>query len=126
MNLDDREVEILEGRVRRSLATLDRVTVPTLSSIERRRPIAASPLMRGAAFLATAAVMIVVGLAVGDRLNALRGDRAVSERTAPAVPSVGYGFFEVLPSATDPGNGTASGVALVDELGRQLMPAVDG
>src|SRR5205807_4969902 len=126
MNLDDREVEILEGRVRRSLATLDRVTVPTLSSIERRRPIAASPLMRGAAFLATAAVMIVVGLAVGDRLNALRGDRAASERTAPAVPSVGYGFFEAMPSATDPGNGTTSGVALFDELGRQLMPAVDG
>jgi len=33
MSLDDREVEILEGRVRRSLATLDRVTVPALSSI---------------------------------------------------------------------------------------------
>jgi hypothetical protein len=126
MSLDDREVEILEGRVRRSLATLDRVTVPALSSIERRRPSAASPLMRGAAILATAALMIVVGLAIGDRLNALRGDRAASERTAPAVPSVGYGFFEVMPSATDPGNGTASGVALMDELGRQLMPAVDG
>ena len=126
MSLDDREVEILEGRLRRSLATLDRVTVPALSSIERRRPSAASPLMRGAAILATAAVMIVVGLAIGDRLNALRGDRAASERTAPAVPSVGYGFFEVMPSATDPGNGTASGVALFDELGRQLMPAVDG
>ena len=126
MNLDDREVEILEGRVRRSLATLDRVTVPTLSSIERRRPIAASPLMRGAAILATAALMIVVGLAIGDRLNALHADRAASERRAPAVPSVGYGFFEALPSATDPGNGTAAGVALIDELGRQLMPAVDG
>ena len=35
MSLDDREVEILEGRLRRSLATLDRVTVPALSSIER-------------------------------------------------------------------------------------------
>src|SRR5438309_8744843 len=101
MNLDDREVEILEGRVRRSLATLDRVTVPALSTIERRRPIAASPVMRGAAFLATAAVMLVVGLAVGDRLNALRGVRAVSERAAPAVPSVGYGILEVLPSAAD-------------------------
>src|SRR3989440_272599 len=126
MNLDDREVEILEGRVRRSFATLDRVTVPALSSIERRRPSAASPLMRGAAILATAALMIVVGLAIGDRLNALHADRAASERRAPAVPSVGYGFFEALPSATDPGNGTAAGVALIDELGRQLMPAVDG
>ena len=126
MSLDDREVEILEGRVRRSLATLDRVTVPALSSIQRRRPIAASPLMRGVAILATAAVTIMVGLAIGDRLNALRGDRAASERTAPAVPSVGYGFFEAMPSATDPGNGTTSGVALFDELGRQLMPAVDG
>jgi hypothetical protein len=126
MSLDDQEVEVLEGRMRRSLATLDRVAVPALSSIERRRPSAASPLMRGAAILATAAVMIVVGLAIGDRLSALRGDRAASERTAPAVPSVGYGFFEVLPSATNPGNGTASGVALIDELGRQLMPAVDG
>jgi len=126
MNPDDRDVEILEGRVRRSLATLDRVAVPALASIEMRRPIAASPLMRGAAILATAAVTIVVGLAIGDRLNALRGDQAASERTAPAVPSAGYGFFEVLPSATDPGNGTASGVALMDELGRQLMPAIDG
>ena len=126
MSLDDREVEILEGRLRRSLATLDRVTVPALSSIERRQPGAASPLARGAAMLATAAVLIVVGLAIGDRLNALRADRAASERTAPAVPSVGYGFFEAMPSATDPGNGTTSGVALFDELGRQLMPAVDG
>jgi hypothetical protein len=126
MSLDDQEVEVLEGRVRRSLATLDRITVPALSSIERRRPSAANPLMRGAAILATAAVMIVVGLAIGDRLNALRSDRASSERTAPAVPSVGYGFFEAMPGTTDPGNGTASGVALIDELGRQLMPAIDG
>ena len=126
MSLDDQKVEILEARVRRSLATLDRLAVPALSSIERRRSSAASPLMRGAAIVATAAVMIVVGLALGDRLNALRADRAASEGTAAAVPSGGYGFFEVVPGATDPGNGTASGVALVDELGRQLMPAVDG
>src|SRR5437660_8155894 len=103
MSLDDREVEILEGRLRRSLATLDRVTVPALSSIERRQPGAASPLAQGAAILATAAVTIVVGLAIGDRLNGLRGDRAASERTALALPSVGYRFFESMPSATGRG-----------------------
>ena len=124
--MNEREVEIVEGQVRSSLRTLDRIAVPPLRSIETRRVAPSSPVLRGAAALVTAVLVIIVGLALGDLLNAWRNDRAASDRTASPAPDGRFGFLVQLPGVTSPGNGTASGIALVDELGRQLTPAFDG
>jgi hypothetical protein len=126
--LNERDVEILGGRVRQSLRTLDSIGVPSLASIEGRRTTRSSRVLRGATTLATAVVIVVAGLVLGDRLNAWRHERAASDRTATAAPTPEgrYGLLVQLPGVTSPADGTAPMIALVDELGQQLTPAFDG
>lgn len=126
--MDERQVAN-EARLRRALSSLDEVAVTPLAAIRARHAGRARLPWRAAGALAAAALVMVVALALGDRLNAWRIERTASGPTAsagaPALDSR-YGFLVQLPGATDPGNGTSSGIALVDESGTQLMPAFDG
>jgi hypothetical protein len=113
------EVDLLEGRVRRSLGTLDQIPVPGLAAITTRRAPVRSRVTRTAgAFGATAAVL-VLALVVGAQLNTWRA--ALSGATAgPGLPGAAaqvtpddrYGLL-----VGWPGDATT----LVDEQGNQLV-----
>lgn len=125
---EDEAVGVTEGAVRRSLATLDAIDVPPLASVRMRR--SADAPLRGVAAITAAAFVVVLAVLAGDRLNAWRNDHSASGPTASAAIGVRlderYGMLAQLPGVPQPGNGAASGVALVDELGHQLTPAFDG
>jgi hypothetical protein len=121
----EREAELLEGRVRRTLGTLDTIDVPGLDALATRRaPVRGRRAMRNVrAFGATAAVL-VLALIVGAQLNTWRA--ALSRpNDNPAAPGVAgqiaaddrYGLLVRLPG---------DAITLVDEIGRQLMPAFTG
>jgi hypothetical protein len=116
----DRELAGVEAGLRASLRTLDDVPVPPLGPIRVRERARLPGRIAGAI---AAVAVLVIALALGERLNAWRLDRAAA---TPATASLGVSG-SIAPDArygwlvrTD---GSAS-LALVNELGAQLLGSI--
>ncbi len=124
--MDEREVELLESDVRRSLRTLDDLPVAPPAAVSAPRPPRAR-VLRVAGSLATAVLVVVLAAVAGDRLAAFRTARIAASPKASAVPlALGriapdprYGVLARLP-------GKDGGVVLVDELGHELIAPFEG
>jgi hypothetical protein len=122
--VDEREVDVLERRVRRSLATLNGIEVPRLSALRTPRAPVRSRAWRVATAFAATAAAVVLALTIGAQLNTLRAalsrpsDGSGPPGLAGSIAADGrYGLLVRSPSG---------GTTLVDELGRPLVPAFDG
>lgn len=122
--MHEREVDLLEARVRRSLGTLDAIDVPGLVALMTRRAPLRSRAARTATALGATATVLVLAVIVGAQLNTWR---AAVSRPNDSTGTIGvagqiatderYGLLVRLPG---------DAITLVDELGRQVMPTFSG
>lgn len=127
--MDERELGPVERSVRTSLATLDRLAVPSLAAVrsgraEPRGARAARAWARTGAALAAGALVLVIAVAVGGRLGAWRAERSGAEpsrgvASSSAALDEAYGLL----AASDD---TGRTPALIDERGRPMGPTFSG
>lgn len=120
--MHERELELVEARVRQSLGTLDAIDVPGLAAVTRRRPALRGRATRTVSALGATAAVLIFALIVGAQLS--------TWRATLSQPSAGPGITAGQ-IATDERYGLLVGlpgdaITLVDELGRQLMPTFVG
>jgi hypothetical protein len=116
----DRELTSVEDGLRASLGTLGDVPVPPLGPIRVRERARLPGRIAGAI---AAVAVLVIALALGERLNAWRLDRAAATPPAASLgvsgsiaPDARYGWL-VRPDGK-------SSLALVNELGVQLLGSI--
>jgi hypothetical protein len=122
--MQEREVELLEGRVRRSLGSLDQIAVPGLEAVRTRRPPSHGRAMGVVGTFGATALVLVLALVVGAQINTWRGalsgpsagpgQQGVAGRLAPDDR---YGLLVAWP-----GDATT----LVDEHGTEIVPPFFG
>lgn len=122
--MHEREVDLLETRIRRSLGSLDAIDVPALAALTTRRARLRSRAARTATTLGATTAVLVLALIVGAQLNTWRAAVSRPNDTPGTLGGAGqiaaderYGLLVRLPGEA---------VTLVDERGRQLVTAFSG
>lgn len=114
--MDEREVALLEGSIRRSLRSLDDVSVPTIASVRLRS--AAAPAFRVSGAVVASALVILLALVAGDRLAAWRGERAASlSATATVMPVISSSAPGAVPTSVT----RDQAIALVRSLTNEVL-----